>query len=131
MTITLQIIITMLCFCSKKFKRSRALVLSQFLLANTSSPALENNLSAGTEVPGMQWYFIATYYSRLAEWHMRMSHEGLLQINTNSKYDTSSSDASVGNIDILISVSPIAKSRTNFQLSMYWMAYDLWLNEIG
>ena len=30
------------------------------LFAETSSPALENNLSAGTDVPGIQRYFLAS-----------------------------------------------------------------------
>ena len=45
-------------FLVKKKKVLTYFGFSLFLLAETCSPALKNNLSDGTEVPGMHKYFI-------------------------------------------------------------------------
>ena len=68
--------------------------LSLFLLADTSSPALENKLSAGR-----------------VTCHVKYRYKPILILSI----DTSSSDAGIGNIDILASVSPI----TTMQLVLW------------
>ena len=82
--------------------------LSLFLLADTSSSALENSLSAGTEIPGMQSQTGTSLLHAAADWpsgtrecHVKYRYKSILILST----DTSSSVASIRNIDISVSVS--------------------------